>query len=69
MNQEQRTVLVIDGDEDARDRYRHYLRRDAETFYTILEADSGQAGLELWQQHQPDVVILEYWLPDYKCSG
>jgi PAS domain S-box-containing protein len=66
MNQEQRAVLIIDSDEVTRDQYRHYLRHDAET-YTILDADSGQVGLELWQQRQPDVVILEYWLPD--CSG
>lgn len=38
--------------------------RDPECSYTILEATLGRIGLELWQQHQPDAVLLDYRLPD-----
>jgi hypothetical protein len=34
MNQEQRTILIIDSGAVDRDQYRHYLRQDAEIFYT-----------------------------------
>jgi PAS domain S-box-containing protein len=35
--------------------------------YTICEAESGRQGVGLWQQQQPDAVLLDYRLPD--CDG
>lgn len=59
-----RVVLIVDDSPEDRELYRRYLRRDREYFYTLLEANLGRQGLELWQQHQPDAVLLDYRLPD-----
>ncbi|MEH2087291.1 PAS domain-containing protein [Nostoc sp.] len=64
MSQQQRTLLIVDDSPEDRELYRRYLLRDRESSYTILEATLGQQGLELWQQHQPDAVLLDYRLPD-----
>ncbi|MFN6527482.1 PAS domain-containing protein [Nostoc sp. ChiSLP03a] len=64
MSQQQRTLLIVDDSPEDRELYRRYLLRDREYSYTILEATLGQQGLELWQKHQPDVVLLDYRLPD-----
>jgi PAS domain S-box-containing protein len=64
MAQTSRTVLIVDDSAEDRELYRRYLLRDQEYSYTILEATLGKKGLELWQQHQPDAVLLDYRLPD-----
>jgi signal transduction histidine kinase/CheY-like chemotaxis protein len=64
MAQVSRTVLLVDDSPEDRELYRRQLQRDPDYSYTIFEADLGQQGLALWHQHQPDVVILDYRLPD-----
>jgi len=64
MSQQQRTILIVDDSPEDRELYRRYLLRDREYSYNILEATLGQQGLELWQQHQPDAILLDYRLPD-----
>ena len=64
MSQRSRIVLLVDDSPEDRELYRRYLLRDQAYSYTILEAGLGQEGLELWQQHQPDAVLLDYRLPD-----
>ncbi|MBE8985677.1 PAS domain-containing protein [Nostoc sp. LEGE 12450] len=64
MSQQQRTLLIIDGSPEDRELYRRYLLHDREYSYNFLEATLGQQGLELWQQHQPDAILLDYRLPD-----
>ncbi|WP_413171495.1 PAS domain S-box protein [Anabaena azotica] len=64
MRQKQCTVLIIEDSPEDRQLYRRYLRHDSEYSYTILEANQGKQGLELWQQQQPDMVLLDYRLPD-----
>jgi signal transduction histidine kinase/DNA-binding response OmpR family regulator len=64
MPQVPRTLLVVDDSPEDRELYRRYLRRDPDYSYTIVEATLGQQGLALWFQHQPDVVLLDYRLPD-----
>jgi PAS domain S-box-containing protein len=64
MSQEQRTLLIVDDSPEDRELYRRYLLRDREYSYTILEATLGEEGLELWYEHQPDAVLLDYRLPD-----
>lgn len=59
------TLLVVDASPEDRELYRRYLLQDVASTYTILEASSAQAGLDLWHQHQPAVVFLEYQLPDF----
>ena len=64
MNQSSRTLLIVDDSPEDRELYRRYLLRSQEYSYTILEATLGCIGLELWQQHQPDALLLDYRLPD-----
>jgi PAS domain S-box-containing protein len=59
------TLLVIEDSPEDRELYRRCLRRDQDHAYTILEASLGGEGLELWRQHQPDVILLDYRLPDF----
>ncbi len=58
------TVLVVDDSPEDQKLYRRYLEHHQDCIYTILEATSGQQGLALWQQYYPDVVLLDYRLPD-----
>lgn len=64
MGQSTRTILVVDDSPEDRELYRRYLLRDRTYHYNVLEASLGRQGLELWQQHQPDAVLLDYRLPD-----
>lgn len=59
-----RTILMVEDNPEDREMYRRYLLRDRDCNYTIVEASLGEEGLKLWQQHQPDVVLLDYRLPD-----
>lgn len=34
--------------------------------YTALKADNGKDGFELAKEHKPDLIILDYNLPDTK---
>jgi len=58
------TVLIIDDCVEDRQVYRRYLQQDQEHNYTILEKDSGEEALELCRQLQPDVILLDFLLPD-----
>lgn len=64
MSQVERTVLIVEDSPEDTEMYRRYLLRDREYNYTIVAAKSGKQGLALWEQHQPDVVLLDYRLPD-----
>ncbi|MBE9107956.1 response regulator [Nodosilinea sp. LEGE 07298] len=64
MTQAPLTLLVVEDSPEDRELYRRCLKRDQNHTYTILEASLGQQGLEMWRQHQPDVILLDYRLPD-----
>jgi PAS domain S-box-containing protein len=64
MQQPSLTILIVDDSPEDRELYRRYLQRNQDYSYTILEASLGQQGLELWQQQRPDLVLLDYRLPD-----
>lgn len=64
MDSSQRTVLIVDDCLEDRYTYRRYLLQDRSQQYTILEAESGQAALELCQHTQPNVILLDFLLPD-----
>ncbi len=59
------TVLLIDDSIDDRSFVRCCLEQEGEPCYTILAASTGAAGLELCQQHPPDVILLNSSLPDF----
>ena len=59
-----RIVLIVDDSLEDREVYRRYLEQDNKNSYTILEAESGEEGLEL-SAHSIDVVLLDFMLPDF----
>lgn len=56
-----RRILVIDPDPAARRELRHACEQDG---YGVIEAASGHEGLQLWNQHRPNLILLELGLPD-----
>ena len=58
------SILIVDDSESDRLAYRRYLQSDRDHNYCILEAETLEEGLELWQSETPDVVLVDYRLPD-----
>jgi len=58
-----RTVLVVDDSADDRAMIRRLLAKQSRE-YLILEADTGDAGLEMVRKEQPDCVLTDFYLPD-----
>ncbi|MEM1251886.1 MAG: ATP-binding protein [Cyanobacteria bacterium P01_H01_bin.21] len=57
-------ILVVDDSEADRVTYERYLSKSDIFGCCILLSDSGEAGLAMCQKHQPDVILLDYRLPD-----
>ncbi len=53
-------ILIIEDEEDIRELVRYNLAREN---LDVVEADSGEAGLELVAQEQPDLILLDLMLP------
>jgi PAS domain S-box-containing protein len=64
MQRPSHTILIVDDSPEDCELYRRYLQHDPDYSYTILEASLGRQGLELWQQQRPDLILLDYRLPD-----
>ena len=63
MNRTQPIVLIVDDSSVDRETYRRYLQQNTGD-YTVLEAELGVEGLDLCQRCQPDVLLVDYGLPD-----
>ncbi|TAE54063.1 MAG: PAS domain S-box protein [Oscillatoriales cyanobacterium] len=60
----QYTILFVDDSEVDRATYRRFLLQDSDRTYNIVEFDNGEDALQ-WCQHQiPDILLLDYYLPD-----
>ena len=57
------TILLIDGDHQDRDYYIQRLRASSPD-YDVVQADTGQSGLNLCARQPIDCVVLEIDLPD-----
>lgn len=55
-----RTVLVIEDEQELLNVLKAYLSRAG---YSVLLADRGDQGLDLWKEHRPDMVLLDLNLP------
>jgi two-component system nitrogen regulation response regulator NtrX len=53
-------IVIIDDEEDIRTTLRGILEDEG---HQILDADSGEAGLELLERIDPDLCFLDIWLP------
>ncbi|MEO0397685.1 MAG: response regulator, partial [Cyanobacteria bacterium P01_A01_bin.137] len=58
------TVLIVDDSEADRVTYERYLTQTNVVGCSLLLSDCGEVGLTLCQQHRPDVLLLDYRLPD-----
>lgn len=57
-------ILIVDDSSDDRNMYAHYL---AQKGYRVSKAHDGKDGLEKALGLEPDVVLLDLWLP--RISG
>jgi PAS domain S-box-containing protein len=57
-------ILIVDDSEVDRYTYIRYLQAETNRDYDFLEADTLASGLELWRSHQPDIILIDYALPD-----
>ena len=56
-----KTILIIEDDEDIRDILYHYIRKEG---YYVIEAKNGNMGLDLMKKEKIDLLILDLMLPD-----
>ena len=64
MKENEQTILIIDDCLEDRETYRRYLLQDSKYSYTIVEEEYGVDGLELCRLIKPDVILLDFVLPD-----
>lgn len=55
------SVVLVDDNADLLILLEHMFEREA--FYVLATARDGQAGIEVVQEHQPDVVVLDLAMP------
>lgn len=58
------SILIVDDSEVDRATYRHYLESSKGLGCNILECESAEGALELCNSACPDVILLDYLLPD-----
>ncbi|HEY7494386.1 MAG TPA: response regulator [Candidatus Tectomicrobia bacterium] len=56
-------LLIIDDSPADRELYHILLSQIAMSKYYVLEAETGEAGLALYQAARPDCILLDYRLP------
>jgi DNA-binding NarL/FixJ family response regulator len=56
-------VVVVDDAEEIRDAFSMVLARHPD-FVVVAAADDGQSGISAVSEHRPDVVILDFAMPD-----
>lgn len=57
----QQTILVVDDDEDIREVLRLHLTHNG---YKVFVAENGLKALELFEQHQPHLIVLDVMMPE-----
>jgi two-component system response regulator AtoC len=56
-----KTILIIEDDDSLRESLEMFLE---ERGYSVFSAATGHEGLALWEEHSPQVIILDIKLPD-----
>lgn len=54
-------ILVVEDMPDSAELAAQILRRYG---HEVLVAPTGEVGLQLAQEHKPDLIVYDYWLPD-----
>ena len=60
----EKTILIVEDNSEDRHVYRRYLKQNVICIYNIIEAETGEEGLELFSCHSPDLILLDFNLPD-----
>jgi len=58
-------ILVVDDSSEDRELYRRLLSGPDSGRFRLREADSAEAGLEMFRDERPDCVLLDYCLPGH----
>lgn len=58
-----RKILLVDDSLFARKSFVNLLPERAKGCFTVIEADDGLKGVEMYQEHRPDIVFLDVALP------
>ena len=58
------TILIVDDSAEDRATYIRYLQSDQVHSYNFLEAGTLEEGIDLWRSQHPDIVLIDYFLPD-----
>ena len=61
MGKNNTTVLCIDDEEMIRLSIGDYLE---DSGYTVLKAENGKVGLEMFREHRPDIVLVDLRMPE-----
>ena len=64
MTHSQYTILIVDDSAEDRSAYSRYLSKEIVSNYEIVEVESGEEALEQLALVQPDLILLDYLLPD-----
>ena len=56
--------MLVDDSETDREIYRRYLKSDTSYQYTFIEAETGEEAFESYSRERPDIILLDYQLPD-----
>lgn len=64
MESSSKRILIVDDNLEDRRAYNRYLDRDTTNIYKIFEAETGEEGLDLFAYKQPDLILLDFNLPD-----
>ncbi len=57
-------ILIIDDCPEDREIYIRYLGQQSGKNFQIIESESGEEGLALCKQQQPDCALIDYQIPD-----
>ena len=60
----QKTILIVDDSTEDRHSYHRYLKQDAIYTYEVIEFETGEEGLEFFNHRNPDLILLDFNLPD-----
>ncbi|MBO3458010.1 PAS domain S-box protein [Aetokthonos hydrillicola Thurmond2011] len=58
------TILVLEDSEEDRAVYRRFLTQNNHSIYKIIEFDKGEDALVFCQQTRPDILLIDFFLPD-----
>lgn len=61
-------LLIVDDSPEDREAYMRHLKKDVEgsnrSNYSISAGETGQQGIQLCNDENPDCILLDYLLPD-----